>query len=178
MPLPTLSVSNFETDVHHPLQIGLKPSGEVETRVAYKLAFSGGTVSPEELNFDGSDWNRFQTFKLSELLQGNHRLRIVHGDASTDLAIQVNEGDWDGDGIPDASDPDDDGDGISDEDEERYGFDPNEGSDATQDADGDGISNIDEINGGSDPNDDKSLIFKQTLAAGWNLFSAKGKTSP
>ena len=61
--------------------------------------------------------------------------------------------DTDGDGVPDSEDLDDDNDGISDIDEEKYGLDPLDDSDATKDSDGDGISNIDEINAGTDPKD-------------------------
>ena len=61
--------------------------------------------------------------------------------------------DTDGDGIPDSEDSDDDNDGISEIDEIKYGFDPLNKNDATQDADGDGVSNIDEIKAGTNPKD-------------------------
>ena len=59
--------------------------------------------------------------------------------------------DTDGDGIPDNEDLDDDGDGISDTDELKYGLNPKDSSDATQDSDHDGVSNIDEIKAGTNP---------------------------
>ena len=59
--------------------------------------------------------------------------------------------DTDGDKIYDINDLDDDNDGIIDEDEKKYGLNPLDASDATQDFDGDGISNIDEIKAGTNP---------------------------
>jgi len=62
-----------------------------------------------------------------------------------------NAPDNDGDGINDIKDTDDDNDGISDSDEEMYGLDSKDSTDANKDNDGDGISNIDEIKAGTDP---------------------------
>lgn len=59
--------------------------------------------------------------------------------------------DTDGDGIGNNTDSDDDGDGISDSDENRFGLNPLDPSDASQDLDGDGVSNLDEVNRGTDP---------------------------
>ena len=68
--------------------------------------------------------------------------------------------DTDNDGTIDALDTDSDNDGISDANEKRYGFDPLDASNATQDEDGDGVSNIDEINNGSNPKDANSIPTK------------------
>jgi parallel beta-helix repeat protein len=61
--------------------------------------------------------------------------------------------DSDSDGKGNNSDLDDDNDGISDEDEEKYGFDPLDSSDAEQDSDGDGVTNLREILVGTNPLD-------------------------
>jgi len=46
-----------------------------------------------------------------------------------------------------------DGDGMSDAWETKWGFDPNDASDAAEDADGDGITNLAEFESGGDPTD-------------------------
>ena len=72
------------------------------------------------------------------------------------------QGDADGDGIGDACDDfptdplasvDSDNDGLPDAYEERYGFNPNDPSDAGEDSDGEGATNLEEYKAGTNPRD-------------------------
>jgi hypothetical protein len=113
-------------------------------------------------------------------------------DSENTTGTDPTKADTDGDGIIDGdenpdtgtlegpiyySDPnfaDTDADGISDSDELKYGLDPLDASDATQDSDGDGISNVDEIKAGTNPNrkatiwihaiDDMYIVKNTTVA--------------
>ena len=77
---------------------------------------------------------------------------------------------------------DTDGDGISDVDEEKYGFDPLDPSDATQDYDGDGVSNFDEIKAGTNPLDPNSYPktdgSKRYMKVAWFLNGQSKKVIP
>lgn len=78
--------------------------------------------------------------------------------------------DTDGDGIGDNTDTDIDGDGISNVDEENYGLNPLDNSDAFLDNDSDGFNNLGEITVGTnlnDPNDHATVIVDPI--ATWNL---------
>jgi hypothetical protein len=63
---------------------------------------------------------------------------------------------------------DSDGDGMSDDDENNFGLDPNDPTDAQDDPDGDGIPNIDEVNG--NPQSHPRGFFVQYLAEGATGF--------
>lgn len=80
--------------------------------------------------------NQAQVTATASGFEGLHEL---------DTAVaSVANGDFDGDGLPDATDPDDDNDGMPDAWEVLYGFNPRNAADAFVDSDADGFSNLDE----------------------------------
>jgi hypothetical protein len=106
--------------------------------------------------------------KLEKYFRLNVDLNDTDGDGYLD-SEEVGDGhnaiDTDSDGIIDALDLDSDDDNISDKDEKKYGFNPRDKNDATQDADGDGVNNLDEIRAGTNPllQDYYSLNVRHTL---------------
>lgn len=115
-----------------------------------KAGDSGGTgifvpsaASPgESYYFDGTNWIDFTQYTNT----GN-------------LCIKgLAKADFDMDGMADDEDPDDDNDGAADEWEARYGFDPYDGADGTEDGDGDGADNREEYIAGTVPTNTASCF--------------------
>ncbi|MFO7991108.1 MAG: NosD domain-containing protein [Thermoplasmata archaeon] len=121
-----IGIKNY-TWIFHNLSTEVKKSGKIVER-SYS---SDGVYNVELMVFDGG--------KNSD----SHMITVYVGE---DAVI-----DTDNDGKMDWEDGDDDGDGMPDWWEEKYGLDPKDPSDAEKDPDGDGKTNLEEFNEGTDP---------------------------
>lgn len=144
------------------------PATEVFEGVSYSFTPSVADQDGDSLTISASGQASWLTFDASTgLLQGTPEredagatstitMSVSDGNISTQLAsfsLAVIP-DLDRDGTRDSQDDDRDGDGLTNEFENRYGFDPDDNTDAAGDLDNDGLSNVDEELAGTDPTTD------------------------